>query len=321
MDRTPRRLVAVFVSLLAASGAHGQAPWPQRPVKIIAPFSPGGSADTLGRIAAQKLGDALKQSFLVENRPGAGGFIGSEIVAKAPPDGYTLVVSGIASHVLAPALSKAPFDPLRDFTHIALFGGPPTALVVHPDFPARTLAEFIGLAKARAEGIAYGSPGNGTHGHMVAEMLRQSLSLRLTHVPYKGAALAVADILAGHVPAGSFTLTTSGQQVRAGKLRALATTGERRLADYPDAPTFAELGHPELTSITWFGLSGPAGLPAEIVNTINAEVRKGFVAPDVREKLRTEAIEPNEMDARQYTAFVEREITRWTPIVRNAGGR
>ncbi len=312
------RLVAMLAFVHAASALAQAQAWPARPIKIIAPFAPGGTADTLGRLVAIRLAESLKQSVVVENRSGAGGFIGSDLVAKAAPDGYTLVVSGIASHVLAPAVTKAPFDPMRDFTHIALLGGPPTAFIVNPNVPARTLAEFIALARAKPGELSYGSPGNGTHGHLVAELLKLTARIDITHVPYKGASMALADIIASHVSAGAFTLTTAGAQVRAGKVRALASTGDKRLAEYPDLPTFAELGYPALTAITWFSLSGPAGMPVDIVNQLNAEVRRALVHPETREKTKIEGIEPNDLDARQFVEFVRAEIARWMPVVKAA---
>ncbi|MFM9885386.1 MAG: Bug family tripartite tricarboxylate transporter substrate binding protein [Burkholderiales bacterium] len=313
--------LAVTLLLAAACALPEQSraqPWPTRTIRIVAPFAPGGTADTLGRLVAQRLTETLKQSVIVENRSGAGGFIGSDLVAKAAPDGYTLVISGIASHVLAPAVAKAPFDPMRDFTHIALLGGPPTALIVNPNVPAKNLAEFIALARAKPGELSYGSPGNGTHGHLVAELLKLTTRIDMTHVPYKGASMALADVIASHISAGAFTLTTSSAQIRAGKVRALASTADKRLLDYPDLPTFAELGYPALTAITWFSLSGPAGLPADIVIQLNAEVRRALVHPEVREKTKIEGIEPNNLDAPQFVEFVRAEIARWTPVIKAA---
>lgn len=309
--------VTLLATIALVLPAVAQA-WPTRPIKIIAPFAPGGTADTLGRLVAIRLTEALKQSVIVENRTGAGGFIGSDLVAKAAPDGYTLVVSGIASHVLAPEMSKAPFDPVRDFTHIALLGGPPTAFIVNPNVPVKNLAEFIALARAKLGELSYGSPGNGTHGHLVAELLKLTTRIDITHVPYKGASMALADIIAGHVSAGAFTLTTAGTQVRAGKARALASTGAKRLVDYPDLPTFAELGYPALTAITWFSLSGPAGMPPDVVNQLNAEVRRALVHPETREKTKIEGIEPNDMDPQQFLEFMRAEIVRWAPVIKAA---
>lgn len=317
------RSITKAAALAAATVFCGTAwaqTWPAKPVRIVVPFSPGGTADTLGRLVAQKLTDGLKENFIVENRAGAGGVIGSELVAKAAPDGYTLVVSGVATHCIAPALSKTfPFDPLRDFTHIALFGGPPGVLVVNPSLPAQDLKQFIAYAKKEPGKLAYGSPGNGTQGHLIAEQLKQVAGIEMTHVPYKGASLAVADLIAGHVPVTSTTLTTAATQIKAGRARALAVSAEKRIPEFADVPTFAEMGYPELTASIWFSLSGPAGMAPEIVSRLNAEVRRALKAADVRERLRLEGIEPGDLDPGQFAAFVAAELKRWGPIVRASG--
>ena len=313
-------LIAVVVlGLLGGAQAFAQS-WPARTVRVVVPFAPGGTADTLGRLVSQKLGEALKENFVIENRGGAGGVIGSELVAKAAPDGYTLLVSGVASHCIAPALSKSfPFDPVRDFTHIALFGGPPGVLVVTPALPAQDLKQFIAYARKEPGKLAYGSPGNGTQGHLIAEQLKQVAAIEMTHVPYKGASLAVADLIAGHVPVTSTTLTTAASQIKAGRARALAVSSAKRVPEFPEVPTFAELGYPELTASIWFSLSGPAGIAPEIVNRLNAEVRRVLQLPDVRERLRLEGIEPGDLDPRQFAEFVASELKRWGPIVRASG--
>ena len=314
--------IAILLCCAAWASAAAAQVWPSKPVRLIVPFAPGGSADTLGRLVAQKLSESFKQTFVVENRGGAGGVIGSELVAKAPADGYTLLVSGVASHCIAPALSKEfPFDPLRDFTHIALFGGPPGVLVVHPGVAAKDLREFVALLKAQPGRISYGSPGNGTQGHLLAEQLKQVAGIEMTHVPYKGAGPAVADMIAGHVSAGSTTLSTAATQIRAGKLRALAVSSSRRLADFPDVPTYTELGYPELTATIWFSLSGPAGVPRDIVNRLNSEVRRILQQPDVRERLRPEGVEIGDLDPQALSAYVAAELKRWAPVVRAAGAR
>jgi tripartite-type tricarboxylate transporter receptor subunit TctC len=296
--------------------------WPTKPVRIIAPFAPGGTADTLGRLVAQKLGEQLKASFVVENRAGAGGALGSDLVAKAAPDGYTLVISGIASHVIAPMLPQGtPYDPVRDFTHIALFGGPPAVLAVHPSVQAKDLKEFIALAKSKPGAMAYGSPGNGTQGHLVGELFKQRAGIELQHVPYKGGSASVGDLIAGHIPAVSATLTTAAPQIRAGRARALALSARARLPDFPDIPTFAELGYPELVATVWFSLSGPAGLPADIVEHLNAGVTRALELPDVRERLKPEGIVPSRMSAREFSAFVAEELRRWGPVVRASGAK
>ena len=313
------RLLTGLVFAVLSSTVSAQS-WPLKPVRIIAPFAPGGSADTLGRVVAQKLTESFKQNFVIENRPGAGGAIGSELVARAAPDGYTLVVSGVASHAIAPSLpSGTPYDPLKDFSHIALFGGPPAVLVVNPSVPAKDLKELVALLKKEPGKYSYGSPGNGTHGQLVAELFKQLAGVQMQHVPYKGAAIAISDLMAGHIPVASTTLTTAAGQIHAGKARALAISSEARLPDYPNVPTYAEMGYKDLVATVWFSLSGPAKLPQDIVERLNAEVRKALEAPDTRQRLRPEGIEPGTLDPREFAAFVEAELKRWAPVVKASG--
>jgi tripartite-type tricarboxylate transporter receptor subunit TctC len=309
------------LGMIAAAPAWPQQ-YPAKTVRIVAPFAPGGTADTLGRIAAAKLTESLGQTFVVENRAGAGGMLGSDLVAKSAPDGYMLVVSGIASHVIAPALAAKPaFDPVRDFTHIALFGGPPTVFGVHPSLPARDLKAFVALARSRPHELSYGSPGIGTQGHLMAEIFRQRAKIDIVHVPYKGAAIAMVDIVAGNIHAISTTLTTASTQIRAGKVRALAISSTKRLPEYAGVATFRELGYPAVTGTVWFSLSGPAGMPAEVVARLNAEVRRILQLPDVRARLRPDGIEPNALDAKAFTDFMAAEVGRWAPVVRASGAR
>ena len=310
----------LFLLLLVfAMPAWGQS-WPARPVKIIVPFAPGGTADTLGRIVALKVGESLKANFVVENRSGAGGALGSDLAAKAAPDGYTLVVSGIASHVIAPLLPQGtPYDPVGDFTHIAMFGGPPAVLAVHPSVEAKDLRQFIALAKSKP--LSYGSPGNGTQGQLVAELFKQRAGIDLQHVPYKGASQAVADLIAGHIPSVSTTLTTAAGQIRAGKARGLAISSAARLPEFPDLPTYAEMGYPDLVATVWFSLSGPANLPQDIVARLNTEVNRALELPDVRERLKPEGIVPQRMTAREFGAYVGDEVKRWGPIVKKSGAK
>lgn len=309
------------LGMIAAVPAWPQQ-YPAKTVRIIAPFAPGGTADTLGRIAAAKLTESLGQSFVVENRPGAGGMVGSELVSKSVPDGYTLVVSGVASHVIGPALvAKSLFDPLRNFTHIALFGGPPAVFGVHPSLPVKDLKAFVALARSRPRELTYGSPGIGTQGHLMAELFRQHAKIDIVHVPYKGAAIAMVDIVAGNIHTISTTLTTASTQIRAGRVRALALSSEKRLSDYSSIPTFRELGYRDVVGTVWFSLSGPAGMPAEVVARLNAEVRKILQLPDVRARLRPDGIEPNALDPKAFTDFMIAEIKRWEPVVRASGAR
>jgi tripartite-type tricarboxylate transporter receptor subunit TctC len=314
------RALVISMSLAAGTAAAQAQAWPTKTVRVIVPFAPGGTADTLGRLVSQKLSESLKQTFVVENRAGAGGLVGSDLVSKAAPDGYTLVISGVASHAIAPTLSKKlSFDPVKDFTHIALFGGPPSVLAVHPSVPAKTFKEFVAYAKSQPGKLTYGSPGNGTQGHLVAENMKQVLGIDMVHVPYKGAGPAVADIVAGHITVGSTTLSTTAGQVKAGKIRALAVSSTQRVPDFPDVPTFNELGYPELNAVIWFSLSGPAGMPQEIVQRLNSEVRRIMKMPDIREKLKPEGIEPGDLDPKQFSEFLSAELKRWAPVVKASG--
>jgi len=311
----------LFGLALVCAPAHAQS-YPARSVRLVVPFPPGGTADTLGRIVAIKLGESLGQNFVIENRPGAGGLIGSELASKAAPDGYTLLVSGIASHAIAPALAaKPPFDPNRDFTHIALFGGPPSVFAVHPSLPAKDLKAYVALARARPHELSYGSPGNGTQGHLMAELFRQRAKIDIVHVPYRGAALAVTDAVAGHIHGVSTTVTTASAQIRAGRMRALALSSTERLPDYPGVPTFRESGYPDVVGTVWFSLSAPAGVPAEIVSRLNGEVRRILQLQDVRDRLRGDGIAPNQLDPKAFSDFVAVEVKRWTPVVRASGAK
>jgi tripartite-type tricarboxylate transporter receptor subunit TctC len=214
-----------------------------------------------------------------------------------------------------------PFDPIRDFSHIALLGGSPSVLCVHPSLPAKTLKEFVAIAKSRPGMITYGTAGQGSTGQLIAETFRRAAGIDIQHIPYKGAAMAVADVVGGHITAMFVTVTTTASQLKTGRVRALAMTSAERLQDYPDVPTFTESGYPQLVASVWFSLSGPPGMPAEIVNRLNGEVRRILYIPDVRERLRSEGVEPNTLDARQFSDFVAAEFKRWAPVIRQTGAR
>jgi tripartite-type tricarboxylate transporter receptor subunit TctC len=323
MKRTLRISVCVILAA-AAPAAFAQTPagstWPAKPVRLVIPFGPGGTADTLGRLVGARLGETFGQTFIADNRAGAGGLIGADVVAKSPADGYTLVVSGIASHVLAPTLAaKSPFDPARDVTHIALFGGPPALFAVHPSLPPKTLKEFVSFAKARPKQLVFGSPGNGTLGHLVGVLFTNSAGIAVEHIPYKSASFAVVDIVAGHIQTISTTLSTAAPQIRSGRVRPLAISSAERLAEFPQVPTFRESGYPELLATVWFALSGPPGLPADIVSRLNAECQRILATPEVRERLRIDGIAPQPLSAQAFADFVGAELKRWAPIIRSSG--
>ncbi len=294
-----------------------QADYPSKPIRIVVPYAPGGSSDTLGRLIARHLQEAFKQTVVVENKAGAGGLIGSREVAKAAPDGYTLVVSSIGSHVIAPVESPNSFDPMKDFSHIALLAGPPLGFVVNAEQPIKDVKSFIAHVQANPKGLSWGSPGQGTHGHLAGELFRQANKLNMVHISYKGAGPAVADLLGNQIPAAFMTLSSSNAHVDSGRLRLLAVSSGQRVAAYPNVPTLAELGYPGLTGTTWFSLSGPAGMSSSLVAKINAEVRRGLQTPAVAKALLAESMETADLDAAAFTAFVASEIARWTPAVKS----
>ena len=311
-------LAALWLSPVAATAQD----WPARPVRIVAPFAAGGSADTLGRIVAERLSDSLKQNFFVENRGGAGGLIGSAQVANAEADGYMFVISGIASHVIAPATNpNAGFDPIKSFTHIAYLGGPPIVLIAHPSLGVRSLKDLVAKAKTSSDARGYVSPGAGTLGNLVAEYWGRKENINVEHIPYKGAAQAVTDLIAGHVKVGSMTWTTAHAQISAKKVITLAVSSARRIPEFPDVPTFKELGYDDLVATTWFSFSGPAELPKDIVQRLNQEIIKALDTPEVRRKLDQEAIETEKMSPEAFTRFVESEIGRWGPIAKQVVDR
>jgi tripartite-type tricarboxylate transporter receptor subunit TctC len=310
-------LTAMAAAFVVSIGHAIADDWPTRPVKIIAPFAPGGTADVFARILADHFGITFKQPFYVESRPGAGGMIGSLDVAKAEPDGYTLMISGNASHIVAPAFSPAPlYDGINDFSHIAYLGGSPVGLVVHPSLPVKSYAEFVNYVKKSPVPLNYTSSGIGTHSFLFGEELARTDGLNLNHIPYKGGGQAMIDLIGGQVKIATITFSSVIEQVRAGKLRALAISSEHRLPDLPDVPTFVELGHPNMVSSTWFALSGPKGLSREIVDRLNREVAVVLQLPDVQKLLAQSAIEVKPMSPEETTKFFEAETARWTPLAR-----
>ncbi len=313
-----RHLLALAAGLAAPGIALAQPAWPSRTVRIVVPFPPGGTTDFIARLVAQRLSATLGQSFVVENRAGAGGTLGSDQVAKSAPDGHAFVVSNIASHGVGPSVYRTmPYDAVRDFSHVALVAEIPSVLVVQAASPIRSLADFVAAAKARP-GLTVGSPGNGTSSHAKQELLKRSAGIETTHVPYRGSGPMMNDLAAGAVDAIITTLVEAGRNER---FRLLAVTAAERVPGWPDVPTFRELGHPELVASTWFGLSGPAGLPAPMVERLNAEVLAALAHPDVAPRLVETGSTPRRMSATAYTAFVAEEVRRWAAVVQAAGIR
>lgn len=311
------RSAAAIGAALWLMGTANAADWPSKPVHVIVAYAAGGANDLLGRVFAEQLTQALGQPFLVENRTGGGGLVGTEYVARSQPDGYTLIVSGMPSHVLAPAMNKnAGFDPVRDFTHIAYLGGPPNVFAVHNSSPAKNFHELLDLMRKQPGGVEYVSPSVGSVGNMVAEYVAAKEHVKLTHVAYRGGGSAIFDLVAGHVKMGSMTLSTMSQHIKAGTLRALAISSAARVPELPDVPTLVELGYPELVVRTWYGLSGPAGLPPEIVTRINAVVNKAMELPKVQQQLAGEAVETKAMTPAEFTRFMQDQVGQWVPAVK-----
>ncbi len=312
-----RRLAALLTAVVfAAPFTATAAEWPSRPIRVIAPAPAGGAADTFARMLSDHLPDMVGGRGFVENRPGAGGLIGAAAAAHAEPDGHTLYTSSIAYNAIAPAVSANPgFDPLKDFTHIAYFGGPPIVFIVRPEFGVRSIKDLVERAR-KGEAINYVSPGVGTLGHLVGEMFAQSANIKLQHVPTKGASQAMVDLISGNVPLATMTWTSALGQVRAGKVIPLALTSNKRVAEAPDLPTLRDLGFDDLVATTWFGLSGPAGIPADITQKLNRAVVKILDLPAVRARLDRDAVETRAMTAPEFTAFMASEIGKWGPVAK-----
>ena len=306
----------------AALPAFGQA-WPAKPVRIVVPYPPGGPVDISARLLAPKLQQALGQPFLVENKPGAGGNIGADFVAKSAPDGYTIGMGAIVTHAINPAMfPNLPYDPIRDFRHLALVVQVPNVLVVNPELPARSVKELIALAKAQPGKLDFASGSTGSTGHLAGELFKQMTGTYMVHIPYKGAPPAVADLLAGRVQLMFDNLASALPNVRAGKLRALAVTTLRRSSALPDLPTLDESGLQGFDMTTWWGLMGPAKLPPDVVQRLSAEILKAMDSADVRERLRAMGMEGSPLRTpEQFTAFVEAEAKLYARLVKVSGAK
>lgn len=297
--------------------AHAQQ-YPAKPIHLVIPFPPGGPTDVIGRALGQKLGEALGQPVIIDNRPGAGASIGSDYVAKSAPDGYTLLIGTTGSHTINPAIySKLPYDPVKDFapiTRLATYGN---VLVVSPNLPVKNLKELIELARAKPGEVTFGSAGNGASNHLSGELLASMAGVRMQHVPYKGSAPALIDVMGGQTSFMFDILSTSLPQIKAGKVRAIAWSGPTRSPLIPDVPTIAESGLPGYEVVGWFGLFAPAGTPRDIVNRLNAETVKILVQPDMKEKLT--GYDPAPDTPEQFAAVIKSDIATWARVVKESG--
>lgn len=324
--KTATRLTVLLAgqALAAVAGvtiSHAQT-YPSRTIRFIVPFTPGGSNDVVARIVGQKLSEAWKQPVVVENKPGAGGNIGAEAAARAAPDGYTFLIA--ANNVLAinPSLyDKVPFDPLKDFAPVTLFGTLPILLVVNPSVPANSIQELIALGKSSPDGLIYASGGSGTPQHLSAELLKSMTGAKLVHIPYKGNAPAVTDLLGGQVQMLLSPMNSVLPHVKTGKLRALGVASTTRLPYLPAIPTIAEAGVPGYQSDIWLALVAPSGTPKDIVDKMGREVAAILAQPDVKEKLAAQGIEPAASSPEELTRLIKDDLVRWAKVIKESGAR
>jgi tripartite-type tricarboxylate transporter receptor subunit TctC len=303
---------------LAAAGAFAQG-YPAKPVKVVVPYPPGGPTDIVARVVSQKLAEQTGQQFLVENRAGAGGNIGAEAVARAPADGYTLLVATTA-HAINPSLFKSlGYDLQKDFAPVSQLTGGPLVIVVNPSLPAKSVQELIALAKSKPGKLNFASSGNGQSTHLSAELFSSMAGIKMNHVPYKGSAPALTDVIGGQADLMFDTMLSAMPQVKTGKLRALAVTSAARSPAAPDLPTVAESGLPGYAAIAWNGLLAPAGTPKDVVAKLNAELKKTLETADVKERFAAQGFAAAWSPPEQYAAFIQSELAKWAKVVKASG--
>jgi tripartite-type tricarboxylate transporter receptor subunit TctC len=314
------RLLCTFAAVAISCGAAFAQPFPQKPVKLIVGFPPGGGVDIIARSISQALGDRLGQPIVVENRPGAGGNIAAEQVAHAPADGHTLLVGAVSSLAISASLYKAPrYDVLKDLTPVAVVASVPNVLVVHPSIKAKNVKEFIAHVKANPGKVNFGSAGNGTTVHFAGELFKSMASLDMVHVPYKGAAPAMADLLGGQVQVMFDFLSAAAPHIKSGKLHALGVTSTKRSPVLPNVPTIAEAGLPGYNVLGSFGVMAPAGTPADVVNRLNREIAAVVNLPEVKERLISYAATPEQQTPEEFAQILKAEVAKWAKIVDATG--
>jgi tripartite-type tricarboxylate transporter receptor subunit TctC len=310
---------AMFLLWASVAATVAAQTYPTKPLRMVVPFPPGGTTDILGRVAAQKLGEALGQQVIVDNRPGAGGNIGTELVAKSPPDGYTLLTDPGSTLTINPSLfAKLPFDPLKDFAPVTILAAVPNLLVVHPSLPVRSVKELIALAKAKPGQLNYASSGAGQSTHLSMELFKSMAHVNMIHVAYKGSSPAITDLLGGHVLLMFDNMPSALPHAKAGKLRGIAVSTARRSPVMPDVPTVAESGLPGFEVSVWFAVLAPAATPREIVERLNGILVKALQSADVRERLSSQGAEPIGGTPADFTAVMKRDLAKWAKVVKDA---
>ncbi len=317
-----KAIAAAFVAAIAAAVPTVSAQsYPSKPIRLVVPYSPGAGTDTIARILAQKTGESLGQQIVIDNRPGAGGSIGTEVVAKAPADGYTLLFAP-TSHAINPGIyPKLGYDTLKDFAPISVVASLPVVLAVEPGVPAASVRELIALAKAKPGQLTMASSGNGTVFHLTGELFKDAAGINIVHVPFKGGAPAVAALLGGQVSMTFETSVTLVPHIRSGKLRALGVASPKRIAVLPDVPTLGESGFPGILAENWYGLFAPAGTPRETIARLYTELDRAIHSPDVREKLAQQGAEIRENTPEQTAAFLRSEMTKWARVIKDSGAK
>jgi tripartite-type tricarboxylate transporter receptor subunit TctC len=317
---TTRRILTGFAALLLVFAAAAQDVYPSRPIRLVVPYAPGGVSDITGRIVAQKMTELLGQSMVVENRAGAGGMLGTGSVAKADPDGYSIVLSSLSAYAIGPRMVKQPlYDPVKDFTAIAPVALSPTILTINTALPFQNLKELVDYAKANPGKLTYGSSGIGSVAHISAEVLRASTGVELVHVPYKSAAQAYPDMISGSVSMIFDALPSAIQHIKSGKVRPIAMMSDRRASLLPEVPTFAEAGFPEATLRLWVGLHGPAHLPVAVVQKLNDTAAKAVASPDVRERFSSVGLDAYSTSPREFAEMVRNDVERLGKMMAAAG--
>jgi tripartite-type tricarboxylate transporter receptor subunit TctC len=306
-------------AFIAATGALAQVGYPLKPVRIVVPSSAGGGTDIIARIISPKLMERLGQQFIIDNRPGAGTMIGMEVAAKSPPDGYTLLVAPSTLAINPAMYKKIPYDAVRDFAPITQIISAPNMLVVHPSVPAKTVKEFIAFARARPGQVNYASAGTGTNPHLSMELFMSMTGTKMVHIPYKGLAPGIIDLLAGHVTVATATMLTGLPHVRTGRLRCLGTTGSKRAAVLPDVPTVSEAGVNGYEASQWYGVLAPVQTPKEIITRLHAELIRILQAPDMKERLIADGTDPVGSSPEEFARYLRDEITKWAKVAREAG--
>jgi tripartite-type tricarboxylate transporter receptor subunit TctC len=315
-----RRSVLAASALLLAGRGHAQAVWPSRPVRMISSSPPAGASDILTRTISNELQSHLGQSFVIENRPGGGGIIGADLVAKAPPDGYTWLTTAVASQAInATLMPHQPYNPRKDFRHVTILGRLPLVMLVNKDLPVRNVPEYVALAKQKPGQLNFGTGGVGTLHHMTGQLLKLAAGIDIVHVPYRGAQASTQDLLGGRIESMFDSLPSAAPHIRNGVVRAIAVCTAERSPSFPEIPTIAEQGYPQVVTTNWFGIAGPAGVPEEIVRKMHAEIVRALALPAVKTRLEGIGVQPSGDTPDETQAFVLGEIERWAKVVKETG--